>query len=197
MKFSKIVLFQEGENITDFAAARNEALKKAKGDWILFLDTDEKISPALATEIKNLVPKFNGYYLKRDDYFFGRWLKFGETANVRLVRLARKDSGKWSGKVHEVWKINGPIGELKNPLQHYPHPSIKRFVDKINHYTDIAHNDRKFKYFELLYPAAKFFQNYILRLGFLDGLAGFVMAFMMSFQSLITRVKQYDFIKNL
>ena len=194
MNFTKVVLFYENKPITDFAAARNKLLNDSKDDWILFLDTDEVISQELNNEILKLVQNdnINGYYLKRDDYFFGRWLRFGETANVRLLRLGRKGSGKWKNPVHEVWNISGPTGELKNPLLHYSHPTIKSCISKINQYTDIAAKDKKFNFFELIYPIIKFIQNYFLRRGFLDGFPGFVMAYMMSLHSLIVRVKTYD-----
>lgn len=197
MNFTKIILFDKNKPITDFAAARNQELAKVKGDWIFFLDTDEKISQKLNQEILKLVQddKIKGYYLKRDDYFFGKWLKFGETANVRLLRLARRGSGVWKNPVHEIWDIKGSLGDLKNPILHYSHPTIKSFINKINQYTDIATKEKKFEFFELTYPVIKFIQNYIFRLGFLDGMAGFVMAYMMSLHSLIVRVKSYDFTK--
>lgn len=195
MKYAKIVLFQPGAQINDFAKARNNLLAKAKEEWVLFLDTDEKISEELNNEIPIAIgmTKFNGFYLKRDDFFFGRWLKFGETANVKLLRLARKGSGLWKNPVHEIWEINGPVGELKNPLLHYSHKNIQSFIAKINYYTNLTPKE-KFNYLKLFgFPTGKFMQNYLLRLGLLDGLAGFVMAYMMSLQSLITRVKCYDF----
>lgn len=195
MNFTKIILFEKDKPIADFAAARNRLLQQAKGEWVLFLDTDEKMTPALESEIQNLIPKFDGYYLRRDDFFFGRRLKFGETASVKLLRLGKKAAGHWEGKVHEVWKINGKVGELKNPLLHYPHPTIKEFISHINHYTDLVEK-KPFSLWEtLVYPPAKFLQNYFLRLGFHDGLSGFVVAYLMSLHSLLVRVKSYDISK--
>lgn len=178
-------------NITDWSKERNKALKTAKSDWVFFLDSDEEVSPELTHELNSPQTGFNGFYLRRDDYFMGRWLKFGETANARLLRLAKKDAGVWHGKVHETWDIKGPVGELKNHLRHYPHKNIAGFITKINHYTDLAAAQR-FSHSQLFLPIGKFFQNYFLRLGFLDGMAGFVVAYMMSFHSLLVRVKSYD-----
>lgn len=181
--------------ISDFSAVRNRELAKAKGDWVLFVDDDEVVSDELSAEINKAIQGDKvGYYLTRDDYFWNRRLRFGETASVRLLRLAKKDAGKWEGRVHETWQILGPTGTLKNPLQHYPHPTISAFLGQINHYTDLRAKELgHFSLWQTLpFPPAKFLQNYILRLGFLDGLAGLVMAFMMSLHSLIVRVKQYD-----
>lgn len=194
--FSTVVL-RTKKPITDFAKARNALLAKTPGDWVFFVDTDEVVSPALKKEIEFVIQnsKYEGFLLKRSDYFLGRFLKFGETANVRLLRLARKNAGQWIGQVHEVWKINGAVGELNNPILHYPHPTISEFIAHINHYTDIrAKEISTFSLWQtLVFPPAKFFQNYFLRLGFLDGFPGFAMAFMMSLHSLIVRVKMYDF----
>lgn len=193
------VVLKTKKPVVDFAKERNNLLAKASSDWVLFVDTDEVVSDALKREIQEKIQdansKIQGYYLKRSDYFLGRWLRFGETANVKLLRLGRRGAGKWQGKVHETWEIEGAVGHLKNPLQHFPHPTIGEFISDINHYTDLrAREISKFSLLEtLFYPPVKFFQNYVLRLGFLDGFPGFVMAYMMSLHSLIVRVKMYDF----
>ncbi|MCL4389892.1 MAG: glycosyltransferase family 2 protein [Patescibacteria group bacterium] len=180
-------------HITDFARERNLGLKKAKGDWVLFIDDDEEVTPVLRDEILHTVKDThcNGFYLKRRDYLLGKWLRFGETANVRLLRLGKKGAGQWRRAVHEVWDINDPVGVLKNPLLHRPHPTVHEFIDTINCYTDLESG--KFSYFRLFAnPIGKFIQNYFLRLGFLDGFSGFVMAYMMSFYSLVVRIKQAE-----
>ncbi len=178
-------------NVTDWAQERNQLLKRAKPGWVFFLDPDEQVTPQLAAEMESPNQHYAGYYLRRDDYFMGRWLKFGETGTVRLLRFAKRNVGQWVGKVHETWQVTGPTGEFKNHLKHYSHKNITSFITKINRYTDIA-ADKQFSYLKLLYPVGKFMQNYFFRLGFLDGFPGFVMAYMMSLHSLIVRVKEYD-----
>ena len=182
----------------DFACQRNFGLKKAKGEWILFVDADERVTPALAGEISNLksqISNFSGFHLKRRDYFLGRWLKHGETANVKLLRLAKKNAGKWQRKVHEFWQIGeGRVGELKSPLLHYPHKNLTDFFESINWFSSLnaevfCCQGKGLKFLEWGKPMAKFVQNYFFRLGFLDGFPGLVMALMMSLHSLITRVK--------
>jgi glycosyltransferase involved in cell wall biosynthesis len=186
----------------DFAAQRNFALRQAQGEWVLFLDADERISLELAEEIKKVtqistvvVTCVNGFWLKRQDYFAGRWLKYGEMANVRLLRLARKNAGRWKREVHEVWEIKGKVGELRNPILHYPHPTISDFLKNINFYSNLHAQALKKEgvkpsLFRIIAnPLGKFIQNYILKKGFLDGMPGLIVALMMSFHSFLARAK--------
>ena len=179
----------------NFAAQRNFGLKQIKTDWVLFIDADEAVSPALTREIKSaLKSDLNGFYIKRTDYFLGSKLRFGETGYIKLLRLAKTNLGIWRRPVHEVWQVKPPIGELKSPLYHYPHQTISTFLTKINYYTDIeAKHRHSFSLLEIfIYPPAKFIHNYILKLGFLDGMPGFVMALLMSLHSLLVRLKLYE-----
>jgi len=183
----------------DFAAWRNFGLEQVKGKWVFFIDADERVSPPLAKEIKEAVKKTDcqGFYLKRRDWFGGRWLKHGETANVRLLRLARKGSGRWEREVHEVWMVRGNRNELKNPLLHYPHPSINQFLNEIDFHSSLHAKALKEEGAKpsllriLLNPLGKLLDNYFLKLGFLDGMPGLVVALMMSLHSFLARSKLY------
>jgi len=177
----------------NFAAQRNFGLKQATTDWAIFVDADESVSPRLAKEIRSVLKSnLNGFFIKRIDYFLGKKLQYGETGNIKLLRLAR--GGKWRRAVHEVWQVKPPIGELKSPLYHYPHPNLSSFLTKINFYTDIEARYRPAPGAAqlLFYPPVKFIHNYILRLGFFDGVPGFIMALMMSLHSLLVRLKLYE-----
>jgi glycosyltransferase involved in cell wall biosynthesis len=183
----------------DFAVQRNFALGQAKGNWILFVDSDEVVPDSLQNEIKQKIKEsfVAGYYIKRRDYLFNQELKYGETANVQLLRLARKGAGRWTRPVHEVWEINGKTSLLNEPLLHYPHPTVGLFLSDINTYSTrnacyLFNNNVHISCFSVIaYPAGKFIQNYILRLGFLDKTPGVILAIMMSFHSFLTRAKLY------
>lgn len=184
------------KNNDDFAAQRNFGLEKAKGEWILFVDSDEVVTPELAAEIQRARSR-DGYYIKRKDFLFGRWLNHGETGRVKLLRLARKGAGKWTRPVHETWDISGKTGELSQPILHYPHPNVAQFIDEINRYSTLNAKYLKSQgihvswWHILAYPAAKFFLDYFWYLGFLDGTAGAIVASLMSFHSFLTRSKLY------
>ncbi len=182
---------------SDFAAQRNFGLQKAKGDWILFIDADERVTNELVFEIKEAVKnqEFAGYLVKRKDFIFGSWLNHGETGDIKLLRLARKGAGEWVRPIHESWNITGRLGELRHDLLHYPHPTVAEFLSEINFYTTqdakfFFKNGVRVGFFEIIvYPVGKFFLNYFLKLGFLDGMAGILMSIIMSFHSFLTRGK--------
>ena len=180
----------------NFAAQRNFGLTQVTTDWAFFVDTDEVVTPSLAAEIKSVLNSAaDGFFITRLDYFLGKKLMWGETGQLQLIRLARRQMGRWHRPVHEIWRIKGSVGQLKSPLYHYPHPTLADFFNKINHYTNIeaGYRRRQFDLFELIfYPPGKFFYNYFIKLGFLDGIPGLIMAVMMSLHSLLVRLKLYE-----
>ncbi len=181
----------------DFSAQRNFGLSKASGEWVLFVDADEIVSKELKEEIEARIKisKADGYLIRRVDTIWKKKLKYGETGNIVLLRLARKNKGNWEGKVHEKWVIKGEVDVLRNHLGHYPHPNISEFLSDINFYTDLRSKELFEKGIRsnfisiLFYPVGKFLRNYILKLGILDGLQGLVFAIMMSFHSFLVRGK--------
>ena len=183
----------------NFAQQHNFALRQAKSEWVLFVDADEVVSPELKKEIQEETKtnQYDGFYFKRQDFFGGRALKHGETANVRLLRLGRRGKGEWQREVHEVWDIKGNINKLKNPLLHYPHQTLDDFIDHVNFHSTLHAEALKKEGVKpslwriIFYPKAKFIQNYIFRLGFLDGTQGIIVALMMSFHSFLARAKLY------
>lgn len=184
----------------DFAEQRNYALNKASHPWVLFLDADEIIPSPLKTNIVRHLEKnsqINGYYLKRKDIFLNKKINYGENANIKLLRLAKKNCGFWKGKVHEKWLIEGKTKTLTPPIIHYPHADLTELFTKINHYSSIRAkelylNGSSSNALKIIaYPIAKFLKNYILYQGFRDGTHGFVLAVSMSLHSFLVRGKLF------
>lgn len=177
----------------DFAGQRNFGLEKARGEWVLFVDSDERVTSPLRDEIIRATgnAQRSGFYLKRRDFMWGRELQHGEMANVRLLRLARRGAGRWKRAVHEVWEVEGKIGMLKNPILHFPHQSLREFIADVDRMSTLhaLANQKEGKKSGLLkivfWPLGHFINNWIFRLGFLDGTAGFVVAALMSFHSFL------------
>ena len=184
----------------DFYQQRNFGLGKATGEWVLFIDADERVSQNLASEIREQVANLShlpgglgtppgGYYIRRHDVMWGRKLKYGEWGSQNFLRFARKNAGKWARRVHEVWDVEDSTQLLESPLLHYPHQTIAAFLKDIDRYSSLhaQANLEEGKHSSILkfilYPKLKFLQNYIFKLGFLDGGQGFVVAMLMSFHS--------------
>lgn len=181
----------------DYASQRNFGLEKTGGDWVLFVDADERISSALQKEIKKITitSSYNGFKIKRVDVVWGKPLLHGETGNIYLLRLARKVAGRWEGSVHEEWKIKAPVGTLENEIMHYPFEYYREFLAKINFYTTLRAQELydkgvKSNYLSIvLYTKLKFLYNYFVKLGILDGTSGFIHAITMSMHSFLVRSK--------
>lgn len=190
----------------DFSSQRNFALKLTRNNWVFFVDSDEIVSSSLKKEIifqLSVVDKeTKGFYFNRNDFIFGRWLKYGENSRVKFLRLGQKKSGCWEKNVHEVWQIKGKKRKLKNPLIHIRKDTWEDMVNKIYNYSQIrAQELYKTKgksnwFLIILYPFCKFFLNFFLRLGFLDGIPGLMMAVLMSFHSYLNRSMLYFLNKN-
>jgi len=182
----------------DFSSQRKFGIEKSSNDWIFFVDADERITSELTTEIKESLAEeknFGGYLIPRKDFMWGKVLEHGETGNIKLLRLFNKHNGKLEGRVHETWVTKKEVGRLVNPILHYPHPTISEFLAEINFYTDLRANELFEKRIKvnwlsiILYPKAKFFMNFMLKRGFMDGNAGLVHAILMSFHSFLVRGK--------
>lgn len=209
----EILVIPQKFPVRNFSEFRNNAKQKARGEWVMFLDSDEEITAELRDEILyrfRAKPGMAGYKLRRKDKFLGKWLQHGETAHVKLLRLARKDAGKWVRPVHEVWRVEGVVGTLREPILHYSHQTIDGMIEKIDAYSTVeaaykcSHQKQKtdchgsvrrglamtfITGLLIIFPLGKFVQNYVLRLGFLDGMQGFIHAAMMSFHSFLVRAK--------
>lgn len=174
-----------------YGAARNFALEKATGDWILWLDADERVTPELAEEIRGVLRNdpadADAYAIARRAYFLGRWIRHSGWYPGRVTRLFRRGKGRFSEtRVHEQLQVDGTTVVARHDLLHLTDPDLVHYLQKFNRYTTLAAQDmaaagRRFAYRDVtIRPAFQFVKMYVLRRGFLDGLEGFVLAVLSS-----------------
>lgn len=158
------VLTLNKPNIQDFALERNKMLDSAESDWIFFIDSDEKASDALNKEIESAVSKnkFDGYYICRKNYFLGNYIGCDW-----IIRLGRKNAGRWKRRVHETWDIKGNVGYLKNCITHNTAESLHEYIDKIDMYSglhaeaNIKEGKRSNLFKIIFFPLGKFIYTYV------------------------------------
>ena len=194
-KSRTVKIFSRGLD-QNFSAQRNFGVAKSSNDWILWLDPDETPDKDFIDILNHIDSnQYYNYAFRRHDIFLGHELKHGETADQYFLRLFNKNYGKFVGLVHETWQSSKPIFHSDAYLHHTSHSTLKSFFEKINLYTDIRavelkQNSIDTNLFQIIfYPLAKFIQNYLFRLGFLDGTPGIIMALGMSFHSFLVRSK--------
>ncbi len=178
------VLFMQKE-WKGYSNAKNKGNEAAVGDWILSLDADEEITSELAKEIIKASKQkdFDAYYIPRLTQYCGKWIKHGGWYPEKHIRLFRKSKAEWnSDEVHEDLIVSGKTGSLKKNMLHYSMNTVEEHLEKVEKYSTLAAQKMKRKgkkpgFVKLkLAPPFKFFRDYILRLGFLDGVEGFRIA---------------------
>ena len=166
-----------------FGRQKQFAVEQAANDWVLCLDADERVSPELAASLVREMeaPAAPVYRMPRRNRFLGRWLRHGEGYPDWSPRLFDRRNARWSDDpVHEKVLYAVTPGTLEGDLLHDSAEDLGRYLDKQNRYTTLAaeqlyERGRNAGAFELLAsPAVRFLKFYVLRLGFLDGIAGLV-----------------------
>ena len=175
------------ESWRGFAAQKNSALQNAGGDWILSLDADEEVEPALAGEIRETVgqnPSEAGFWIPRKNFFLGRWIRHGGFYPDPKLRLFRRGTGVFEERlVHEDIHVQGSTAKLKSHLLHHAYPKLESYLEHMNRYSSLGaemvakdKGSRGFSFSDIvLRPGFTFLYNYFLRGGFLDGREGLLL----------------------
>lgn len=170
-----------------FGAQKNRALGYATGDWVFSIDADERVTPELRIELENAMRegKVEGYYCPRLSQFCGKFIHHSGWYPDYVLRLFKRGCGRFSDSlVHESIALDGVTAKLKNPLLHYSYLTEADVQRKIEHYSAAAarqmfQNGRRVTPFDApIRGAWAFLRTYLLRLGFLDGVAGWRIALM-------------------
>lgn len=168
-----------------FGPQKNRALGYATGDWVLSIDADERVTDDLRCEIELVLknPDSDGYYCPRLSQFCGKFIHHSGWYPDYVLRLFRRNAGRFSGSlVHEIVRLDGKTAKLKNPLLHYSYLNQGDVERKVEQYSSAAARQmheagkRAGLLSAILRGGWAFFRTYLLRLGMLDGLAGFQIA---------------------
>ena len=165
---------------------KNRALERATGDWVISVDSDEWVTPELRAEIQRVIASGGaraGYALPRRSSFCGRIMKHSGWWPDYVLRLFRRDAGRFTDDhTHERLVVQGTAGKLREPLMHEAITDLDQMLVKMNAYSSASARTRYEQgrraslFTAILHGAWTFVRTYILRLGFLDGREGFMLA---------------------
>lgn len=171
---------------------KNYGFSKAVGDWILCLDDDERVTPQLQAEIKEILKKedtINGYFIPRKNIIFGKWMEHTGWYPDPQLRLFEREKGKFEEKhVHEMIKVNGESASLAQPMLHYNYQSISQFLHKMsniyvpNEAEVLISQGYKVTFADAFkFPLKEFLTRFFAREGYKDGFHGLMLSILMAF----------------
>lgn len=185
-----------------YVAQKQFALEAASSEWILCLDADEEVSPELEAEIlravKDAGPDANAFSVPRLSRYLGRWIRHGGWFPDRKVRLVRRGKALWQGEnPHDKLVPEGKSKALKSPLLHYVYRGISDQVVTINNFSGIYARETRpkgpwFVFAGLLHAVGKFVECYLWKLGWLDGMPGFIIAVNSSWYVFLKHAKVWE-----
>lgn len=186
-----------------FSWQKQFAIDRTTLPWVLVLDADERVTESLKREILEKIKDKDmaGYFIPRKNFFLGKWIKYSGWWPDYTLRLFKRDKGKMEERqVHEKIVIEGKTDYIKEPLLHYTYQSIEDFIEKMQKYSTLSameilrKNPSKYRILikMIIAPIFTFFKMFILRLGFLDGLRGFILAIFYSFYSFLKYAKAWE-----
>lgn len=184
-----------------FGKQKNLALEKCSGDWTLLLDADEVLSDELRKKIVEIINTENkdvAYKLNRCSVCFGKEIKYGGWSNDYVIRLFRKGDARLDGAfIHEKMLTEKKVEKLSEKLYHYTYLNVEEYFSKFNSYTTKGalkryEKGKRSSIIGIMFnPMYKFFKMYILKLGFLDGFDGFVLAMLSYMYNFVIQLKLY------
>lgn len=186
-----------------YVGQRNTVRGFAKHPWVLFLDSDEEVSPGLRDEILDALESspgdIVGFEFPRQVYYLGKWIRHGEWYPDVKLRLFKKEFGRTEGEEpHDRVVVHGKVKRLKNPIWHYTYDDIMDQINTMNRFSTITAQQRSVKGFRfqlsslLFRPMLRFLRGYFLKGGFLDGRHGMVVACMAAFGAFAKYAKQWE-----
>lgn len=186
-----------------YVGQRNLVREYALHPWVLFLDSDEELSPDLRDEILGEFERgpgrYVGYEFPRQVYYLGRWIRHGEWYPDIKLRLFKKEYGRTEGEEpHDRVAVRGPVKRLRHPIWHYTYDDLADQMRTVNRFTTITAQQRyvggkEARLLDLtVRPILRFVRGYVLQRGFLDGRHGLAIAAVSSFSVFLKYAKQWE-----
>ena len=188
--------------------ARNFAVSKAEGEWILVLDADEEVQQPLANKLKLISVDSNSadyYRIPRKNVIFNKWIKHSRWWPDYNIRFFRKGFVRWSEIIHSVPETKGVGADLEEKedlaIVHHHYESIEKYLDRMNRYTSIISRNMvnegyKFVWLDLIKkPVNEFLSRFFQGEGYKDGLHGIALAELQSFSEFVTYLKVWQYEK--
>lgn len=183
----------------DFSDQRNFANQQAKSDWIFHLDADERVTPQLLQEIRQVTATSDAaaFRVPTLNLMLGAAIRHGGWYPQYHIRLMRQGRGTWGRNVHESVSVEGVVDRLKEPIAHHSYPSISSFILKMDRYTDYEARRASGSATVLaaraaLEPGPYFIYKYVVQQGFRDGWRGFVMAMLLAYYRSVGYLKAFE-----
>ncbi|HSY74462.1 MAG TPA: glycosyltransferase family 2 protein [Dongiaceae bacterium] len=183
------------------AAQKNWAIPQAAHEWILILDADERVTPELEIEIKQILqnPQHDGYWMRRRNFFWGKEIRHGNWQNDKVLRLFRRDKGRYQNvQVHEEIELPTAPGWCREKLLHYSYRSLDDYLSKLGRYSNWGADDARLRgvratgWKMFSHGAGRFFKSYFLKQGFRDGVEGLIIAFMEGYYGFFKYARLYE-----
>jgi glycosyltransferase involved in cell wall biosynthesis len=175
------------------------AMEKTTCPWVFSIDADEEVSPGLCEEIRTLDFGKPGYEMPRRVWYLNRWVNHSGWYPGYILRLFHRESGRFTDEiVHESVRVDGRVGRLKNDLYHYSYRDVSHHIEKVNEFTTLTarkmyeegRRDGAIKV--ALYPFFEFLKVYLVKRGFLDGLAGLTISSLHAYYVFLKYAKLYE-----
>jgi len=187
-----------------FCTERNLGTRHATSDWCLHIDPDERATQAFRDKVLGILQngtKHSAFQFRKKNYFFGHWMKHGGWYHYSL-HLFRRQKGIYEGVIHEALTVDGSIGKIDAPIEHYPFDAVSQFVSRHNGYskrealaireTEGSLDDKTILPNVYQKPLKRFFKFYFKKRGFLDGFYGLIFSVLYAWVHFINWVKYWE-----